>query len=387
MLSGHGSATANETTGEDVKTSNRLTIGVSLPKSGRYARSAGVYYSRAYELWQKQINQRRGLLNRPVELVTYDDESQPAKAAENYKRLILEDRVELLLGPCHSALVDAVAPIVESNQRLLLQGSGSSHELFRKGRRYLFLCWSGCDFDYPRSFFEFRNRSAGVAPIKKAALVHTDWRIGNAVALGTRHYARSYGVEIVCTEVIGDPPVDYMGIMERVTASGPDAVLVALDHVRSDQPKHECVRNALAAGLLPQQIWLSDNPSPKDTELGEAINGVFMRGSWVWVAMDPLSRQFLADFSSAYGNDPEYHSAGGYACCQVLQQVVEATGGWDNEELRNSLLGMEFDTVMGKLRFAANGLPNASMQLCQWQDGSLQIVYPDSAKTRIAKMI
>ena len=98
----------------------------------------------------------------------------------------------------------------------------------------------------------------------------------------------------------------------------------------------------------------------------------------------------LADWASgprglsAYGSDPEYHSAGGYACCQVLERVVQHTGSWDNEALRENLLKMEFDTVMGKLRFANDGLPLATMQLCQWQNGTLEIVYPESAMTRDA---
>ena len=323
-------------------------------------------------------------MSKPVDLRVYDDESQPAKAAENYKRLIFEDRVELLLGPCHSALVEAVAPVVEDAHKLLLQGSGSSHEIFRKGRKYLFLCWSGCDFDYPKSFFEFLSHTQAKAPIKKAALAHTDWRIGNAVAMGTRHYAKIHGVELVCDEVIGDPPVDYAALMRRVAASKPDVVLVGLDHVRADKPMHDCVLNARAVGMKPTQLWLSDNPSSRDTELGNAINGVFMRGSWVPVAKDPLSMEFTASFKSAYGCDPEYHSAGGYACCQVLERVVQHTGSWDNEALRENLLKMEFDTVMGRLRFANDGLPLGTMQLCQWQNGTLEIVYPESARTREA---
>jgi hypothetical protein len=45
---------------------------------------------------------------------------------------------------------------------------------------------------------------------------------------------------------------------------------------------------------------------------------------------------------------------------------------------------LEFDTVMGRLRFGQDGLPLATIQLCQWQNGTLEIVYPDSAKTRDA---
>ena len=368
-------------------TSDIITIGVSLPQSGRYAKTAAVYYSRAYDLWLKQVNQKGGLLGKRVVLRVYDDESQPANAAENYKRLIFDDKVELLLGPCHSALVEAVAPIVEDAHKLLLQGSGSSHEIFRQGRKYLFLCWSGCDFDYPKSFFEYLFPKHEKLPRRRAALAYTDWRIGNAVALGVKHYAKLHGVELVHNEVIGSPPVDYAGLMGRVEAANPDVVLVGLDHVRPDKPMHECVLNALNVGLKPAQLWLSDNPSPRDLELGDAINGVFMRGSWVPVARDSLSMEFTASFNSAHGSHPEYHSAGGYACCQVLERVVQHTGSWDNEALRENLLKMEFDTVMGKLRFANDGLPLATMQLCQRQNGTLKIVYPESARTRDAIII
>ncbi|MCH8974524.1 MAG: branched-chain amino acid ABC transporter substrate-binding protein, partial [Chloroflexi bacterium] len=40
---------------------NDIVVGVSLPQTGRYARSAGVYYSRAYDLWIDAVNGRGGL--------------------------------------------------------------------------------------------------------------------------------------------------------------------------------------------------------------------------------------------------------------------------------------------------------------------------------------
>lgn len=132
-----------------MSSSDEVVIGVSLPKTGRYASKAGLVYERAYNLWLDEINQRGGLLGKRVRFLVYDDGSTLEKAAENYRRLIHDDNVPLLLGPCHSVLVEAAAPVVENAHRLLLQGSGSSHEIFRQGRKYLFLCWPGCDFDYP----------------------------------------------------------------------------------------------------------------------------------------------------------------------------------------------------------------------------------------------
>ena len=361
---------------------NDIVVGVSLPQTGRYARSAGVYYSRAYDLWIDAVNGRGGLLGRPVRLRVYDDGSEPERTAENYRRLIHDDHVDLLLGPCHSNLTDGAAPVVEAAGRLLLQGSGSSHELFRKGRRYLFLCWSGSDFDYPKSFLELVSRLARQGKRPKAALVYTDMRIGNAIALGTRHYAAELGIDLVFDEAIGDPPVDYADLMRRARDAGPDVVLVGLDHTRPDKPRHKSLLAAQQAGFEPAQLWLSDNPSPRDAEeLGGAIDGVFMRGSWVWTDRSPVSQAFAKSFEAAFGSAPEYHSAGGYACCQVLEQAVGETGTCDSGTLREHLLRTSFDTVMGSLRFTPSGLPDAAIQLCQWQGGSLEIVGPGGVAT------
>jgi branched-chain amino acid transport system substrate-binding protein len=361
--------------------SEEVVIGVSLPKTGRYANSACVYYERAYKLWLGEINQRGGLLGKRVRFLVYDDGSTPEKAAENYRRLIHDDGVPLLLGPCHSVLVEAAAPVVESAHRLLLQGSGSSHEIFKKNRKYLFLCWSGCDFDYPKSFIELMARSRRPEQSWTAALAYTDGRIGRAVAAGVKHYATEFGFELAHEEMISKPPFDYVGLMQRIKSKEPDAVLIGLDHTRADKPRHSCLVEAQKAGLARRRIWLSDNPSDENSELGDAIDGVFMRATWVPIDSDPLSKSFAQSFRAAYGIKPEYHSAGGYACCQVLERAVETTGNLDNEALRETLLRRTFRTAMGKLQFREDGLASGTMKLSQWQKGKLEIVYPDSERT------
>jgi hypothetical protein len=89
---------------------------------------------------------------------------------------------------------------------------------------------------------------------------------------------------------------------------------------------------------------------------------------------------------ATYGRLPEYHHAGGYACCQVLEQSVRATGSCDSTVLRDYLLGHAFATVMGELRFQENGLPVATMPLAQYVNSQLRIVYPDSMKTQDASL-
>ena len=359
-----------------------IRIGLTLPRTGRYARSAGKTYDETYRLWAGEMEERDGLDGRPVELVVYDDESVPGRARELYDRLIRDDEVDLLLGPCHSEMTEGIAGVLERERRLLLQGSGSSHELFRKGRRYLFLCWSGCDFDYPRSFLEWASQLPVGRRPATAALVYTNGRIGSAVALGTRHYAPRLGVSLVHDEPITSAPFDYDALFARVRAASPDMVLVGLDHTRPDQPAESAVGAFHRAGLDPALLWLSDNPRPGDPV--EAFEGAFMRTTWAPESPEPISRQFADRFVATYGHVPEYHHAGGYACCQVLEQSVKATGSCDSEILREHLLGNAFPTVMGELRLQENGLPLATMLLSQYVGGELRIVYPEAAKTNEA---
>lgn len=375
-------AASVERAGESSPLSGSIRIGVSLPFTGRYAKNAGVTYNDTYRFWVEKVNAAGGLLGRPVVLTAYDDESNPEKASELYKRLISEDKVDFVLGPCHSVMTEAVAPVVERARKVLLQGSGSSHEIFEQNRKYVFLCWSGCDFDYPRSLFELLVTLPESKRPARAALVYTNGRIGSAVALGTRHFSTQYGVLLVHDEPIGDAPFDYDGLFQRVKQSDPEVVLVGLDHTRPDEPLRSSVEAYQNAGLRDRILWLSDNPSPRDPT--DLLDRAFMRTTWTPESPGPVSQAFAREFKAAYGHRPEYHHAGGYACCQVLQQAVEIVGGRDNEDLRTCLLDGIFETVMGRLSFQESGLPDATMQLSQWVDGSLRIVYPPSEQTAAA---
>ena len=62
-----------------------VKIGIALSMTGNLADSAE-HYRKAIELWRDQVNARGGLLGRPVELVIYDERSDPATAAGFMRR-------------------------------------------------------------------------------------------------------------------------------------------------------------------------------------------------------------------------------------------------------------------------------------------------------------
>lgn len=352
--------------------SDPITIGFSLSETGRFAERAAPWYANAYRLWAGHVNATGGILGRDVQLRRYDDESDPAKAAAVYRRLIEDDGITVLFGPCHTALVPAVTPVAEQAGALLLQGVHGSHADFQPGLQWQFLCWPGCDFDYPKPYLDLIAGNCDAV-----ALVYTGGRIGRAVAAGVRQHAARCGIGVAFDEIIDDEPVDYDALMQRVHAVDAGALLIGLDHGRSDEPRLSCLRAAHAAGIAAERIWHSDFPVPSDNELGAANEGVHMRITWVPEISDPRSRTFADAYAAAFSSAPEFHCAGGYACGEVLGQAAATAGAWEAGALREAIRNGSFDTVGGVLRFQASGLPESILRVGQWRRGQLGIIGED----------
>jgi branched-chain amino acid transport system substrate-binding protein len=252
--------------------------------------------------------------------------------------------------------------------------------MFRKGRRFLFLCW-GADCDYMKSFMEFMAEPSNPNRVSKVGMIYGNRPRGLGHAQGVKDHAKRLGLEVVFDEKIGESP-DYSDIFKRGKAAGAEVILWD-NEVRADARK-QAFEDALAAGYKPSQIWLSEEPSARNV----AMSGMFSRVTWQPVDPSPVSRKFYEDFKRDFGVDPEYHSAGGYACGQVLKQVVEEVGGFEDQEaLRSALLKGTYETVLGPLRFGEDGMQLMTFPVGQWQDGRLELVYPERAKTKEANFV
>ena len=91
---------------------SELSLGLSLSLSGKYAQ-LGAMNEKAYRLWERDVNQRGGLLGRSVRLSIVDDQSDPARARQIYEDFITKQKVDLILGPYSSEITEVVANVAE----------------------------------------------------------------------------------------------------------------------------------------------------------------------------------------------------------------------------------------------------------------------------------
>ena len=109
-----------------------VRIGLSMAKTGDFA-PAGVGQLNAYQLWADRVNAAGGLnvagIKRPVQLVVYDDQSDPGKAAAIYEKLITSDKVDLLLSPWGSPAHFAVVGVLERYKFPMVGSSAASQQI------------------------------------------------------------------------------------------------------------------------------------------------------------------------------------------------------------------------------------------------------------------
>ena len=86
-----------------------IKVGFSMALTGAVAPN-GKQNLLALELWRDDVNAKGGLLGRPVELVYYDDQSNPANVPALYQKLLSVDKVDLLLGPYSTNMAAPAMP-------------------------------------------------------------------------------------------------------------------------------------------------------------------------------------------------------------------------------------------------------------------------------------
>jgi branched-chain amino acid transport system substrate-binding protein len=88
-----------------------IRVGLSLALTGGVA-PAGKQVLAALQIWRDDVNAKGGLLGRPVELVFYDDQSNPQNVPGLYTKLIEVDKVDLLIGPYATNMVAPAIPVL-----------------------------------------------------------------------------------------------------------------------------------------------------------------------------------------------------------------------------------------------------------------------------------
>lgn len=351
-----------------------IKVGIALSMTGNLADSA-IHYRRAIELWRDQVNGRGGLLGRPVELVIYDERSDPATAARLYERLITNDGAELLIAPWGSASTATASSVAEKHKRVLINAGGASEKIQQRGFRYTVQTAA------PISAY-----AEGVAPLMKRFglrtmfMVSRDFNAARDMALELDKIVKSGAGELVNSEYFPAGTSDFSSSISKARQQNPDIWI----SIAYPNEAIEMVRQFRGTNYMPK-AFVSNGVSQEDFLKVTGRDGEFALGISLYEAAVPTkgNAEFVKAFTAKNGYEPGYYAGFGYAGATVLEEAVTKTGSLDQDKLRATLGSLETETVLGHYKVEpASGLQTGVKGLLvQILKGKREIVWPDELKT------
>ena len=337
-----------------------IKIGFSMELTGPFA-VVGKTGLLAFKIWEKEVNAKGGLLGRPVKLVYYDDQSNPALVPGIYTKLMDVDKVDLLVSSYGTNLVVPAMPVAIQHKRLFFG---------------LFALAANDQFHYPKYFSMlpfgpdpvkifaegfFDLAMAQNPKPKTVAIVGADAEFQHKATDSARNHAKEAGLNIVYDRAYPPTTVDFTPIVRSIGSAQPDLVYLAsypsdtvgfLRAVSEVGLKTNMLGGGLA-GLAAAAIKM---------QLGEAANGIV--NIELWEPVKTMQFPGVMDFIKKYqarapeeGVDPlgYFLPPFAYSELEILGQAVEATKSLDEEKLAQYMHGHKFKTIEGEIAFGPDG--------------------------------
>jgi branched-chain amino acid transport system substrate-binding protein len=337
-----------------------IKLGIDLGMTGANGPTSGQILL-SLQIWRDDVNAKGGLLGRPVEIVYYDDQTNPANVPGNITKLIDVDRVELMLGPYGTNLIAAAIPIIMQHSMTTVGILGLAANSAYHYPRYFSMIPTGPN---PKIAFseDFFNLAMAQNPKPKmVAIVGADAEFGKTATDGARENAKAAGLTIVYDQRYPPSTVDFSPIVRAIQATNPDIVFIASYPTDSVN----MIRAVNEVGLEPKMIggaMIGLLVNNLKMQLGPAINGfvqneVFVPGpTFNFPGVQELLKKYQAQAPSLHIDPLGYSFAPlAYAAAQVMADAVEATKGLDQSKLAEYIRAHSFDTVMGHVTFGPDG--------------------------------
>jgi len=279
---------------------NVIKIGVNQPLTGVVAAS-GNFVTNGAKIAADAINAKGGVNGMKIELVIEDSKSNPTEAANAAEKLIVRDKVPVIMGAWSSTYTLAVMPKLMEYKVPMLVETSSADKITQLGNPYVFRI-------SPTSGMEAKSftRHVGQLHIRKAdfLVVNNDWGRGASDAFG--EMLKKEGASIGRVELMDAAAQDMSAQLSRIKGSDADTLFVTT----AVEQLTLVLKQVQSLGLKRQIITTggSQNPDQLIEQAGSAANGsihsVIFSPWFPEVAADPeLTKVFIAEWKKR-GLDP-----------------------------------------------------------------------------------
>jgi branched-chain amino acid transport system substrate-binding protein len=337
-----------------------IKIGFSMALTGPLSPN-GKQALLGMKIWEEETNAKGGLLGRPVKLVYYDDQTNPATVPGIYTKLIDVDKVDLIIGGYGTNMLAPAMPVVVQKKKMLVGLFGLAVNSEFHYPNYFAMIPSG---PTPKTAFTkgfFDTAMAQNPKPQTVAIVAADAEFSVNASEGARENAKAAGLQVVYDKRYPPATTDFAPIVRAIQATNPDLV-----NINSYPPDSVGMVKAISEiGFKPKMLgggMVGLQTTSIKMQLGPLLNGIVNYD--FWLPVPKMNFPGVADFLTKYqaraaaeGVDPLGYYIGpwGYAQMQVLADAIVATKSLNDDKLADHIRATTFKTLVGDVTFGKDG--------------------------------
>src|SRR5881397_152554 len=315
----------------------------------------------AVEIWKDDVNKKGGLLGRPVQLIYYDDQTNPSTVPGIYTKLLDVDKVDLIISGYGTNLIAPLMPIAMERKLTIMGMFGLANNEKYQYPNYFQIQPAGPDPQTSTAIGFFELAAKQTPRPQTVAIVGADAEYPQNAMVGARELIKKFGFKTVYDRNYPPSTVDYTPIVRAIKATNPDIVFVASyppDSVGMLRAAHEVglQPKILGGGMVGLMFTTIMN------SMGSKLNGIVNYDYWVpeKTMMFPGIAEFFKEYqprATKEGVDTlgYYLPPYAYAAMQILGDAVTTTKGLDQQKIADHIRSHEFSTIVGKVKFGKNG--------------------------------
>jgi len=323
-----------------------VNVGVLQSLSGTMAISE-VTVKNAEVMAIDEINKAGGVMGHQITPVVEDGASDPAIFAQKAGKLIQNDHVVTVFGGWTSASRKAMLPVFEKADNLLwypvqFEGNECSANIMYSGAQ-------------PNQQILPAYDWAKAKGMKSFFLVGSDYVFPRTANLIVKKHLDHDGLTLAGEQYVPLGGTDFSAVIAKIRAAKPDVIFNTLN----GDSNVSFFKQMAAAGMSPEKLPVMSFSIGEQE--AQAMGPSLVQGSYAaWNYFQTLpgdaNAKFVADYQATYGanaavTDPMVH---GYLDVYAWKAAVEKAGSFDPDKVRAAVVGLEFDTPMGKVSFAKN---------------------------------
>jgi len=353
-----------------------LRVGMIEPLSGPIA-AAGSYIVNGAKIALDRVNAKGGVKGRKLELIIEDNKSDPAETRNAAEKLIVRDKVPVIIGAWGSSMTLAMMPLAaQHNVGLVVETSSSVKITDPKtpGSKVVSRI-------SPTSELE----ALGVEPLlpqlgmKKVGYiaVNTDWGRGAVVAFGDVLKKQGGNVELV--EYVGQADTDFYSQLTKFKAAGVDGVIIT-----DDAPKTAKMLQQMKELGLKAKVLVTGGSAWPDSIVqlagAPAAEGVMFISFY-----NPYDHALAGDPEGSRAYVDEWKKRGlpwigvvegmrGFDAVNLVAQALGSAGDATPAKVHDAVRAAEMKGLYGLIKFDKNGQSFCNIILTQVKDGKYAVV-------------